>query len=323
MTLVILNDKLEPQSVTVDVDKFAHNFDDRPSRWEADSGKQQTLFHVHNNIPDDVSMLHQNYLEYLQACYASHLPAILSPDIIWYTVSCELASIVKDDPDAFRDLFTDSDEKQEIRVQSDSLIEMPMNDLINALRCYVPTDMDTFLPEFSTTTDRSRIARSIAFADMVSPYYDYCMFCCGIPAIRITGTSDDWKLLVKQWEKIKKIFVTAKPSLVFYMQKVDNILNKIKDQFFQPDTVWLKSIFYTKRCGSGSDEDVFGWFTDLLLKQPEGIRKISNFSTHISEIEYLQLATQQRYVMKSGVLFSMFDEFAVPEFGNVILEKRE
>ncbi len=57
------------------------------------------------------TLLHHNMMHYLTLAYNNHFSVVISPDMIFYTILCEIASAIKDKPDAFRFLFTNSREK--------------------------------------------------------------------------------------------------------------------------------------------------------------------------------------------------------------------
>lgn len=279
----------------------------------------QSLFHVHDNIDGD--FYHTNYLSYLENCWGSHLGVVLTPDIIWYTLLCELTSIVSKDVEKFRHLFTDSKEKQKILVPDTTKPILPLNLVIEQLRHLVPDCLaDNFLEDFSTSDDRAIEARYAAFADLVSPYYSYGMFCCGISKIDIRGTKEDWKNLASRWE------LANQKGLVDgdYYKRVKGILNNLVKQIDNPDVEFLKKIFWGKRCGSGSQIDVYGWFTDLYKDAPEDGRFSHNFATHVAKVEYEHIQTKEEWEMRQGILSSkLVGDMLEPMFGRIVYEKRK
>lgn len=52
---------------------------------------------------------------------------------------------------------------------------------------------DTLVPEFSTSTNISRVACEICLMDAMKSYFEYIL-CggCGISAVRLAGTLEDW-----------------------------------------------------------------------------------------------------------------------------------
>lgn len=257
---------------------------------------------------------HANYMGYLEKCWADHLGVTITPDIIWYTLLCEVAAMVKATPDNFRNLFTKSDKKEDILVFSESVIVMPLDTLAAALKERVPTDTDSFFPEFSTRTPQSFHAFQAAFCDMCSPYYNYMMYCCEIPMVDVRGTLDDWKNLGSKWDNLTKII-----GVNTWTAKVSEVLNSLIINF--QDAEFWKKIFAIKHCGSGGQVEVSGWFVDLFQVQPS-VRYVENYSPHISLVKYKQLNLNQNFEMSVGLFGSkMENEFLVPDFSYVVNEK--
>lgn len=73
------------------------------------------------------------------------------------------------------------------------------------LKKLVPTSTELFLPTFTTTTNKSVLAHSIAFADCVSSYYGFFMYGCGIPSIDIKGTIEDWVNMKSNWIQMAEV----------------------------------------------------------------------------------------------------------------------
>jgi hypothetical protein len=253
---------------------------------------------------------------------------MLTPDIIWYTLVSELVQIVRDDPDTYRSLFTNKpDGKTEIVViNEDSLTLMPMDKLSGELRNYIPNGLiDSFLLMFTTSTERSSWAIQTAFADLVSPYYDYSMKVCGIPSVRLEGSEEDW------W-KIQTVYsyVSAQLSDICndnddYFHNVLRILSDIKYVRYgeKNPKEFFSKMFYLELCGSGSDEEVRGWFSDLFWKQ-SSLRKLQNFSSHVAVVNYKQLDTGKQYAMKNGLFQSkLVNGEALPDFAYIVYEKGE
>ena len=265
------------------------------------------------------NFLHKNYLEYLSICWNNHLGIAINPDVIWYVLLCELAAIIKEAPDLYRDLFTESDDKQVICVYTDDAEVLPIESIINVLKNKIPTDSDLFLPKFSTSTKNSTNAFYCAFADMCSPYYEYCMFMCGIPKIRILGNKNDWEKLQNTWIDCIGLVVDKNKELSNYALVVTSILQTILDKFDSPE--FWKDIFELNRCGSGSQYEVSGWFKDLFREKPS-IKFINNYPSNISIVDYKNLSTQESFSMRTGIFSSVLDNnFLIPDFGCFIYKK--
>lgn len=261
---------------------------------------------------------HQNYLGYLEKCWADHLGIVFTPDILWYSLLCELTLLVSEHSEKYRYLFSDKQEKQEIVICSDSDMIMPLGSLIIPLSKLVPTNTDRFLPLFSTSNINSIHAFHAAFADMCSPYYNYSMYCCGFPCIDIQGCKNDYQTISDNFKWMANTFKDTEPE---WFAHVNSTIGDILENLENP-TFWA-NIFNLERCGSGGQLEAGGWFPKLFRKQPS-IRFIDNFSTHLSQVNYKNLDTQKNYVMKVGLLSSnMKGDTLVPDFGYLVYEKKE
>lgn len=288
------------------------------STWDSKQNKyiaSEDYKYRQTNISGD--LYHKNYIEYLEKCWSDHLIAVITPDIIWYTILCELALLVGENAEKYRYLFTDSKDKKEISVPTGDPVVIPLDLLIKELKNLVPTDVNLFLPTFSTSNEKSIFAGYAAFCDMVSPYYNYSMYCCGIPYIRVDGTKEDYSKLMNYWVNISGLFIESNRE---WCTKVSNLLSDIIRNL-DSSAFWQK-MFYLERCGSGSNKEVCGWWKDFYRVQPD-LRYPHNYSTHISNVSYKFLNTGENFIMKNGLLFSKLEDdgLLVPQFGQIIYQK--
>lgn len=266
------------------------------------------------SLPGEVR--HRNYLGYLNTAWANHQGVILTPDIFWYTLLCESASIIAANVEPYRKFFTEAPGKTKILLTTNDPTVLPLSELIEVLRLKVPGGLAKhFLPEFSTTDDAAREARNAAFADAVSPYYDYETLSCGIPAVRIEGIRADWQEIKISWMALSDVFVTARS----YCGRVMGVIDQIIAQFTKPDLAFLKDIFVHIRCGSGSDYRPEGWFAELFREQPRDAR---SFAPHIAKVKYKNVDTGRSFQSFHGVFGSTIaDGFMKPLFGRAVFEE--
>jgi hypothetical protein len=258
---------------------------------------------------------HMNYLMYLSLCWERHYGAVISPTILWNMVLNNLAYKVNKTPDVFRKYFSESDEKQEISVmQSGNLIDVKL--LIDGLQGRIPTKIleDSF-PNFSTDTEMSKIANYTAFLDMVSPYYNYSMYMCGIPKVKVLGTPDDWEQFMSNCEKITLLI----PEFGEYLMKVRDRIILIADKH---DVCDYSQMFRLEKCGSGSQVEVEGWITEFFIEQPS-VSYPENFISCISKIDYHNYNDEKDYRLYAGLFTStIVDGYLIPEFGNMYFLKK-
>jgi hypothetical protein len=270
-------------------------------------------------IDDRPKIEHHNYLEYLAVCWNTHYEVVVSPDFIWFPLLCEVAGIVKADPEQYRSLFSTSDKKEEISIETPELVVMPVDLLFSELKRFVPTEADTFIPVFSESTEDYRLAAMTAFADMTSPYYNYSMYLCGLSAVHLEGTVEDWQKLKVHWGMIRHIIGERDG----YFAGVEGIIDQIINQFDSPSPEFWNSMFRLERCGSGSQVEVEGWITEFFTSKPRPAYT-KNFSSNIAEITYKQIDTQKRYKMQRGLFESTVEgQMLRPSFGCTVEELKE
>jgi hypothetical protein len=260
----------------------------------------------------DSPITHMNYMRYLGHCWQAHYGVIISPTILWNIVLNNLAYKVNKTPDVFRKYFTESDKKVEICVQQGgNLIDVQL--LIDGLTGRIPSNMlkDSF-PEFSTDTENSIMANYTAFLDMVSPYYNYSMYMCGIPKVKILGTQGDWLKFMYNLGAI----TSAIPEFTEYLLTVANRIASISE-----NTCDYTSFFRLERCGSGSQVEVEGWITDFFIEQPS-VAYPENFVSCIAKIDYHNYNDGLDYRMYAGLFTSVIEDgYLVPAFDKMYFQK--
>lgn len=269
---------------------------------------------VFSDVPVGAEAYHKNYMEYLEVCYARHYIPVVAPHLLWYGVLAEIATAIKADPELYRDLFTRESDAATVLVPSaDDSLDVLV--LLGYLRHLVPTDMSMFMPEFSTATTGYTVAASAAFADAVSPYYNYMVYACGFPSIRVDGTSMDWTRFAMSAARLAVVL----PGLATYLNRVSIRAEDIGRSLDLTTTheelmaLW-KGFFKNERCGSGSQTVVSGWYTDFYMTVP-GLAKSENFTSQVSRVEYTSLSTQRRYALYAGLFASTFEDgVLVPDF---------
>jgi len=286
-----------------------HKGKDFNTREEYDKHKEmiQAIKHESNTLEPDSIFFHDNYMHYLEKCWGAHLGIVITPDIMWFTILSEFSSLVKTSSETYRNLFTDSSEKKTITIVSNGMSNMSLEKFAAELKHAIPTDTSLYFPEFGLTKN-SAYAFYATFCDLCSPYYNYTMYLCGFPLIDVKGTIDDWKTLKTHWDKLKLVIHENNKWKTDVSSVLDNIIENFSNQ------EWWKTIFSLKKCGSGHQTTVSGWFSSLFHTQPK-ILYAENFSAHLSTIKYKQLDTNKNYETCMGLFNSVqSDEFMIPSF---------
>jgi hypothetical protein len=274
---------------------------------------------------------HNNYLEYLAVAYDNHWGIVVSPDILWNMVLCEITTAIRANAEDYRYLFSTSDDKQTISVETDNAVHFPIGKLVVELQKRMPSDIKQFLPTFSTTTPQSTLAQQVTFADAVSPYYNYSMYMCGLRSVTVQGDKLDWE---KLRDALMTLSVTLENHLAVasYLTDVAIIATTISTTFDSTaqrteierlgleelQREWWTSMFSLKNCGSGHQVEVDGWIRRLFMTETAP-RYIGNYSRHISVMDYKNTTNDTDFRVYSGLFHSVLkDGILLPDFSYVL-----
>lgn len=271
------------------------------------------------NYPQSKAISHAGYYKYLAAAWNRHYSVVLKPDDIWNIILNELTTVIKTNSGVYASLFTTTpNQKQEIIVLTGDVESINPLEVVDVLKTRVPSDVNAFLPEFSTTTDSNKLANSIVFCDLVSPYYNYCTTMCGIPNILILGDTADWLSLANKIQNLTEIFKTT--PLEKYLIGCQSTSMKLYNAICGTDTVsFFKNIFSIRSCGSGGDQ-ASGWILSFLMKNPLHMSE-DVLPSHISSMHYTNLETRREFDLYSGLFHSVIENnFLVPDYYTARLE---
>lgn len=248
------------------------------------------------------------FINVVAEAYSSHLGLVLHPHDIWYVVLSNIASIVGERPDNYKGLYTTSDEKQEILVLQSDPHDIDVNALIAALGERMPVDISVFLPDLSTATPQAKLAMSAAVLDAAKHFYDYGMFCCGIPFIDLRGTVEDWKSLSACIDGINKgIKNLQRPQLAQklskYLRDVNSVIAQITESYTTDQSEFFRNIFTKENVGSGGDLKITGWVCELYHNATPGTL-IRSFHDAIASFPYKNVSTGQHFMMFHGAFGS-------------------
>lgn len=154
-----------------------------------------------------------SFIGALQFAYAQHRPFTFSPDMLWLLICNGFSNHVRANFQALRSKFVKFEGKKIITVDvramgfdyfrthldtvpkmlSERLKERSEEKLYNLLNA-----------KFSTSTPETQIAFQASFLDIMSNYYEYEFALCGIPEIRLEGTAEDYKEILKRCQALRE-----------------------------------------------------------------------------------------------------------------------
>ena len=236
--------------------------------------------------------------------YSTHHGLVIHPHDIWYVVLSNIAAIVGKRPENYRGIYTAPEGKRELLVPTNGTSEIDVTALFLELDKFMPVDTELFLPDLSTATPMAYLAMSCAVLDAAKHFYDYGMFCCGIPFIDLRGEEHDWNTLIGNVIEIQgELLTKCNPSLVApltkYLQSVYSVLCNIEASYSEDTTDFWKDIFTKENVGSGGDLKITGWICDLYhnVKQGDLIR---SFHDAISQFPYVDKSTNEHFMLFAG-----------------------
>lgn len=147
--------------------------------------------------------------------YNNHWNLRSSPDDWWYCVIRRIALAIDKNAQkpSVRHLFVDHKGKQtlQVKVPSDNIYDidysMFFDDMSKQITDHVkmPEYVNAVTADFSVTTSTQKIVSQITLMSSVQEFFSYeCMTSCGIPAVEMVGTEEDWGKLQSKLKVLKK-----------------------------------------------------------------------------------------------------------------------
>lgn len=203
----------------------------------------------------------------LHGAFCSHRPLSLSPDIVWLTITQGLAIHINENAEQLRREFVAHDSQLKITVRRDDFVkgspENPWPEVFSAfsaqVREHIGDAYDLIVADFSTTGTVERAASEVVLLDAMQSYFSFEMHTlCGIPAITLEGTVDDWESIASRVQEFARFGLSwwvdaLRPILKRFVQAADGEV----DQSF-----WESIYKYQGPRDSGSPH-VSGWATTL------------------------------------------------------------
>jgi len=232
-----------------------------------------------------------NFINAFLDSYNFHKVLKIRPDDIKLQILTIISICVNNNPEKFRNYFVDHEGKKNLIVKSTvfsadyfcgkfaELLEENIKDKDFASHYTI---------RFTTTNQIISTVNNITLMNTLKEYFSYSMIlCCGIPAVILEGTDEDWIQLNESYLFFKKIFAETElkdwfrhfdkvMELFMMMRKINsnnesqNIWTKIMSYFTNTNTntnnndityikeMWKRVISYIPQ-GSGGDQILGGW----------------------------------------------------------------
>jgi hypothetical protein len=263
---------------------------------------------------------HQGYMWYLYSAYMSDAGIEIAPWYLYNVIFHQIAQVIKDNSEEFRNIFTTSQEKIIIKMYTPDL---DINLYTGVIKNLIPNPdtFDMFFPSWTETPVYYNESLQGLFADMVQKYYGACIMGCSCPKVRVKGTQEDWDKLVITIENLLQLFKSnGASSLNGYLQQVIIYLKKIQYTWNIKET-WER-FFFVGNCGSGHQECICGDCRNLLTYSIENEMLIGSLPNTLCRFpfEYVPDPKQKESYFIGGMIGSNLDEsgFLVPQYDYAI-----
>lgn len=149
----------------------------------------------------------------LDAAFGAHYPLTLSPDIIWLTICQGFAHHVNMHAETLRQRLVKHEGKIQLVVERDDFVKgSPENpwagvfaEFSKAIRVHIGDTHDLIVADFSTTGPVERAASEVVLMDTMQAFFSYeVQTLCGIPAINLEGTADDWRKIAQRVSEFRR-----------------------------------------------------------------------------------------------------------------------
>ncbi|MFT3880379.1 MAG: DUF4419 domain-containing protein [Gemmatales bacterium] len=196
--------------------------------------------------------------------FCDHRPISLSPDMIWLLIVQGTANHINAHAEALRPMFVKHQGKAKLLVRRDDFIkgspENPWGEVFpeftRQIREHVGDDThDFFVANFSTTGKVEKAAYEVVLMDAMQSYFTYEVHTlCGIPAITLEGTPEDWHNLLERVQMLPHF------DLGWWQKILEPILQQFIDAAEgNPDLSFWRSIYKLKSQSGG--DTLTGWMT--------------------------------------------------------------
>lgn len=150
---------------------------------------------------DMVPCRYHAVIEAATMAFHQHRPLVLSPDVIWLMIAQGIARHIELNAEKLRHHFVQHKDKKVLKVRRDDFIfgspENPWEDVFSSfsaqLKEYIGEKHGLMVSDFSTTGSVERAASEVTLMESMKSYFSYEVHtCCGIPYVRLEGTTEDW-----------------------------------------------------------------------------------------------------------------------------------
>ncbi|XP_046864641.1 uncharacterized protein LOC124459160 [Xenia sp. Carnegie-2017] len=150
----------------------------------------------------------------------------------------------------------------DVKVNSNNIYDVNYTTFFDAMSCEisknvkVPGYVDLISADFSSSTPVQKIVSQITLMSSLQEFFEYRMhFLCGIPAVEMLGTEEDWRKLIGKLDALQNLLKPIKHELgipLEWWKLAENIFKKLLATYCgEPDCEWWSKIVSKEGFGSG------------------------------------------------------------------------
>lgn len=251
-TFVYQKDIIPKQPKQSDYEKFTHS--KLKYKWAPEEVKYTEKYCEDHEFRKDLTVYFDGYIQYLTAAYYNDCGIEIAPWFIWNVILKQISDIVNDEPERYRNIFTKSKGKEEIRLNG----KFDVVAYANKIKELFPDKkkFDIFFPDWGTKMpEKFMVSMYGLFAEATKEYYRCCVISCCIPKIRVLGNDEDWNKLYEHVSKLDELFNNN------YTHKIKPYISMISKNW-NKSTTWKN--FYVMGNGCGGPREIRGDVTMLL-----------------------------------------------------------
>ena len=191
--------------------------------------------------------------------YNNHWTLDMRPEDWFYTFVQMIALAIDrgSKTEAVTDFFVDHKDKKTLTVTvgEDSPLDVDYSWFLDQMTKQIDENIktenfvDLMTANFSSSSKNDRIVSSITTMMSVQEFFEYRMMCgCGIPAVAMRGTEDDWIKLQQKFIYLEVLLTPIKEVIDQFLPydwwtSIGNICQKLIQTYRgEPDLVWWHSI---------------------------------------------------------------------------------
>jgi len=249
----------------------------------------------------------------------------IDPRHLWFTIVSQVAKVIKNDPSAYRHLFSTSTTKENVVIQTSRPDHVDPRWFVEKLAGKIasPELLALICDPFPTEPEGCvsfTEAMSTTLLEAASPCFNYLTTRCGLRGILLSGTADDWHTLVERISALQKLLGPTRQLQSFLPSSLARaqILRDVVLSGATRNDNLVDTCFHTeKACMSGHIYQASGWIFDFF---PSKI--LAKCGATVTYAAWKDLDTSRLFYQAYGLTHAFYDERQIlrPRFGRWTFE---